>query len=904
MDWFAGIRARLQLFFGRRAAEARMDEEIALHIEMETGRLVREQGRSPEEARRQALVAFGGVERHKAELRDGRGLSWLTGISLDFRLAFRMLMKYPGLTVVGVTGMAVAVALGAAAFGIVYTFVDTSLPLDDGDRVVAIENVDPTSRANGGRRTHLHDLAIWREELTAIDALGAYRTVDRNLIIPGGQPGSARIAEMTASGFRIARVRPLLGRSLLDSDERKGAPPVAVIGHSIWQRRFAGASDIIGRTLQLGATQHTIVGVMPDGFGFPINNRVWTPLQLEPVDFARGEAPIIQVFGRLAPGATLDDARTQLTTIARRLAAEHPDTHSDVRTRVFPYSLSAIDGSAMKWMFHLVQLLISMLLVLIGTNVAILVYARTVGRAGEIAVRSALGASRGRIVAQLFAEALVLSSAAAAVGLVFARFALVQLDAFVTRMFGEQVPFWISFDISLGVVLYAAGLAILAAMIVGVVPALAATRHPVHAGLQQLGIGGSSMRLGRVWTALIVAQVAAAVGVLPVSFELIGFLIGVQTAKPAYATEGLLAASVRLDREGFGTDDFDAYEAQEFRARLRQRQAELVRRLEAEPGVENVVLMDGLPGGDGGVRIEIDRPSAERDTAADSAPRIHSVAHDRVDPDYFDVFEIPLLAGRRFGAADVSASANVAIVSRAFAERILGGDPLGRSVRRVVEPDENDPTTARSEPWYEIVGVVGNVTNAYGDGTVRMYQPLLPGAAHPVRLVIRVQGADAASFAGRLREVGLALDPMLRLGDVRALDAGVNDNATLLRWAFLGIVGVTTSVLLLSAAGIYALMSFTVTRLRREIGIRSALGARPHLLVGGVLSKAAGQIAVGILVGLVLARMLTHAGGNLDYPVLRLLLVAAFMMVVGMVAAFGPARRALRIQPTEALRSE
>src|SRR5688572_14483868 len=245
MRWLHAARARARLLFARRAAESRMDEEIRFHLEMETARLAREERLAPEEARRRALVAFGGVERHREEMRDGRGLAWLGGLALDLRLGLRMLAKYPGLTLVGVLGMAVAVAIGAVSFGILYSLIGTTLPLDEGERIVAIQNIDARASVEGDA-THLHDLAVWREALPAVGELGAYRTVDRNLITPEGPSEPVRVAEMTASGFRIARVPPLLGRYFNDEDERRGAPPVVVIGHGVWQGRFAGAPDVVG----------------------------------------------------------------------------------------------------------------------------------------------------------------------------------------------------------------------------------------------------------------------------------------------------------------------------------------------------------------------------------------------------------------------------------------------------------------------------------------------------------------------------------------------------------------------------------------------------------------------------------------------------------------------------------
>lgn len=557
MSWVDQTRTRLRLLLAPRGTESRMDEEFRFHIEMETERLVREAGLDPQEARRRALVAFGGVEKHKEALRDGRGLAWLTGMSLDLRIGLRMLVKYPGLSLVGVLGMAVAVAIGAVSFNVIYTFIDPTLPLDEGDRVVAIQNLNP--RLNDeDRRTHLHDLATWREALQAVEELGAYRTIDRNLIAREGRPESVRIAEMTASGFRVARVPPLVGRYFDEEDQRRGAPAVVVIGYDVWQSRFAGEPDVVGRTLQLGSTLHSVIGVMPQGFAFPVNNRIWTPLRLDPLDFERGQAPGIDVFGRLAPSATLDDVQTQLTMIGQRLAADHPETHQHIRPRVLPYPRAFLDSPELAWVFHLVQLLVTMLLVVVGTNVAVLVHARTTTRTGEIAVRSALGASRGRVVAQLFAEALVLSAAAAAVGLVAAWFTLRRLDALASRIGPGQLPFWMDFGLSPGVVLYVAGLVVLGAVIVGVVPALRATRRHVHAGLQQLGPGRSGMRLGRTWTALIVAQVAVTVAILPWAIVGVDSWLRHRMAGPGFPAAEFLTARLYVDREHAASDDSGA----------------------------------------------------------------------------------------------------------------------------------------------------------------------------------------------------------------------------------------------------------------------------------------------------------------------------------------------------------
>jgi predicted permease len=880
-----------------------MTAEFAFHLDMEVDRLVRDHGLEPNEARRRAMAAFGGVENHKEALRGDRGLAWLAGMSLDLKLGLRMMVKYPGLTVTSILGLSVAVAIGAAAFGMIRNFIAGSLPLDDGERIVAIQNLNRGSD-DRGRPLHLHDLTTWRADLQAVGTIGAYRTLDRNLITQQGRPEPVRIAEMTASGFRIARVPPLLGRYFNEEDERKGAPPVVVIGYNVWLNRFAKDSAVIGRTIRLGATPYVVIGVMPDGFAFPINNKIWTPLKLDPADYERGKAPAIYVFGRLASGATLDDAQKQAETIALRLASAYPATHARVRTWVTMYARVFVEQPQVAWAFYLAQVLVTMLLVVIGTNVAILVYARTASRIGEIAVRTALGASRRRIVAQLFAEALVLTTTASALGLVGAWFALREVGTYVTQVGGDQTPFWWKFEISPGAVLYVIGLAVLAAAIVGVLPALKATQRRVHLTLQHLGSGGSGIRLGRTWAVLIVAQVAVAVALLPV----VVYGVVVQATRnqapagPEIPTKDWVTASLRLDREAVGTDDFPAND-RTYSTRYAAVVAEMIRRVRAEPGVADVILASAAPGEDRRAEFEVD--------TRDTVPVTNLAGAGRVGVDFFRAFGVPVFAGRGFQASDVSTTPNVVIINQSFVKAFFAGaDPLGRRVREAARGRDGDPGATPAGPWSEIVGVVADFPSKEAEMVPiapRLYRPLDPQTADDVTIAVRVKGAMPATFGGRLREVAVAVDPMLRLAEVRVLDKAQSLEKVANRYVVIAVTLVTLSVILLSSAGIYALMSFTIARRRREIGIRAALGAGPRRVLAGVLRKAAGQIAIGIVIGTVVAAGMLQGmeGGKGDSQGFLVVLgVAVFMTAVGVAAALGPARRALRIQPTEALRTD
>ncbi|HEX2203803.1 MAG TPA: ABC transporter permease, partial [Longimicrobium sp.] len=323
MRWTKRWAKRLRALVRRDAVERELDEELAFHLEMEVEKNLRA-GMDPAEARRRAAIAFGGVEKFKEEVRETRFLGWVAGLSLDFKLGLRMLRKYPGLALVGGLATAFAIGVGAAAFEVVTQVAHPTLPLPGGDRIVGLRNWDAEKSRVEDRA--LHDFAAWREGLRTVEELGAFRSVARNLAVDGAAPVPAGVAEISAAGFRVARVAPLLGRALVEADEAPGAPPVVVIGHDVWRARFGGDPGVVGKTLRLDGAPATVVGVMPEGFGFPVAHELWTPLRLRALDFPRGRGPEVQLFGRLAPGASLREAKAELATLGRRAAADSPQT--------------------------------------------------------------------------------------------------------------------------------------------------------------------------------------------------------------------------------------------------------------------------------------------------------------------------------------------------------------------------------------------------------------------------------------------------------------------------------------------------------------------------------------------------------------------------------------------------
>ena len=873
-------------------AERELAREIRSHLQLLEDRFLA-QGLSADEARFAAQRAFGGIEQAKEHQRDARSFRWIDDSRVDFKLGARMLKKYPGLSIVGGIGLAAAIAIGASAFAFFYAYIYSTLPIDEGDRVVAIENWN-VARNNEERRS-LHDLVAWRRALRTVEELSAFRTIGRNLIVPGGAIEPVQIAEITASAFTLARVAPILGRFLVAEDELPGAPPVVVIGHDVWQSRFASDRAVVGRNLRLGGSVHTIVGVMPDGFKFPVNHSYWVPLRIDLAAYGRGQGPAVFIFGRLARGAELGDAQAEVKTVGDRSAVQFPDTHATLEPRVMPYAHPIMDIQGITgWWFAMTQAVMSLLLVIVSVNLAILVYARTATRQGEIAVRAALGASRRRIVGQLFIESLVLSSAAAGVGLLLTRFGL-RAGHQLMQLEGGSLPYWIDFGVPAAGYLYVAALTIGSAVISGVLPALRATGRRVQHTLRELG-GSSGMRLGPTWTALIVAQVALTVAGLPIAISMGWGEMRAGTTRPAFAAERYLAAPFRLDAEPPAAVDAAQYH-RDFAIRFEKLRADLVARVEAEAAVADVTTASMAPGDELSQRIEVDRAAD-----ASAAP---TVAVNRVAEDFFDVFDAPMLTGRRLTTAD--AGGDAVVVNRAFVQRVLGnGTALGRRIR-YREPGGTGPVAVSSEQWFEIVGVVSDLqTNAIDPALVdaNVFHMLDRQQASGLTLIVRTRGGDAGAFAERLRSILTTLDPTARITPRPMLELYRQmDLAVRLMTLVIGLI--TLSVLLLSAAGIYALMSFTVSQRKKEIGIRAAMGADAKRLLISIFSRAAGQLGAGVAAGMMFAVLLdTATGGDaLGQAGLTVLPVIAIVMVgVGLMAAFGPARRGLRLQPTEALR--
>ena len=906
---------RLITFFRSGRADADLTREIDAHLQLLEEQFIA-RGMSADDAHYAARRAFGGqLEQTKERQRDARSFRVLDQWWLDVKLAIRMLVRFPGLTLVSVLGMSVAITIAAGGFSIFGMLLNPTLPLHEGDRIVSLQNWD-VANTNAEQRS-LHDFVTWRDSLTAVEDVGAFRQVGRNLIIPGVQPEVVAVVEISASGFRVTRVAPLLGRYLLDDDEREGAPPVVVIGHEVWKTRFMSDPAIIGRPLQLGSTTHTIVGVMPEGFVFPIQHHYWVPFIAQPERHERLSGPAIYIFGRLAPNATIETAQAEIATVGQQTSARFPATHQQLRPQVLPYtySFSDMDDPENALAIRIMQYLVSLLLVIVCINVAILVYARTATRHAEIAVRSALGAGRKRIVAQLFIEALALSVLSAVLALGMVEVGLQQVHAALLEI-EDDLPFWMDLHLSTDAVVYTFFLAVIAAAIVGVVPALKATGPHVEHRLKDVSAGGGAgMRLGRMWTGLIVAQVAIAVALLPTTVYHAWYGATYGSYDPRIPADEILTAQLVLDAGEVSTADAT------FRSRFLDRQQALAQRLAAEPQVSDVTFASHHVGQEARAWIEAEgmqTPTERADYRVELGSTLgYGVRINNVDDKWFEAFGVPLLAGRTFSGSDVAGGATPVIVNRRFVDDVLDNQSaVGRRIRYVgISGQRTRPSADGAaegivlDRWYEIVGVVDDVHDRGDSSTPNaiVYHPLTGGSSYPALISIRVRHGDPIALSGRLRELSAAIDPNLQLRNVSRMDDLLRLDQSMFRLIATGLVVLTLSVVILSAAGIYALMSCTVEQRRKEIGIRAALGADSRRILGAIFARASLQLGSGAVIGAAVAMLLENAsGGELMAGHGRVILpiVSALMIAVGLLAAWSPARRGLSIHPIDTLRTE
>jgi len=805
----------------------------------------------------------------------------MTGLLRDLRVAARSLSRHPGLASLAIVALALGIGLTGAMFSIVHGAL-RELPFAESQRLIHLER-NNLAQDIESMEVPILDLLDWRQAQTSFEALAAFYTGTANMAGDGQRPERFEAAFISPQAFPMLRVEPALGRWFRAEEEGPAAAPVAILGYALWQERFAGDPDVLGRTVRINSEPHTVIGVMPEGFEFPIAQELWLPLRLDPAEYPRGsdEQTTLEVFGRLRDGVSLDQAALEMATVAQRLAREYPDSNAGVGSVLKPYTEEYVGEEPRQLLWTMLVAVFGVLLIACA-NVANLLLARAALRTREVAVRSALGAGRGRLLLGFLAEAAVLAAAGVVAGLALA---WVGIAAFNRAIANTDPPFWIDIKLAPTELAFVVGLGLVAALFAGLVPALQGSGAGFNAVLKDESRGSSSLRLGRFGKALVVAEVALSCGLLVAAGLMIQSVVNLRTLDYGFAAEEVLVARLGL----FENDYPDEVVRQRFFDEVTERLATL-------PGVETAALTTAPPGaGTGGDEVEIEG----RDYARPQDVPVTRRA--LVTPGFFATYGSAVEVGRDFGPQDRQGAPPVVIVNRSFVRRQLNGeDPLGRRVR-LGGPEGG-------EPWRTIVGVAPDlVMGGWNEDSEQdgLYVPLAQSDARFVTLGVRTAG-DPLALADAVRHEVNQVDPDLPLYWVDSLAGLIASN----NWHY-NVFGTLFMVfgfaaLFLATVGLYGVMAFSVSRRTHEVGVRMALGAQTGQVVRLMFRQGATQLALGLLIGLGLALALSRA---MVVALFRVepweprifLLVVALLAVTGAAACLLPARRAARVDPVVAL---
>jgi predicted permease len=829
----------------------------------------------------------------------------------DVRIGLRILLREKGFCALAVVVLALGICGVTTMFSVVNGIMLRGFSFPNSARMVSVSFIDPTSRNFFGQNGQVSpmDFEEVRPKQQSFELMTAYISGATVNVTYEGGPRRYTGAYVTDTFLRILGISPVMGRDFRPEDNQPGAEKVALIGYGVWQRDFGGTPDIVGKALKINGTPATIVGVMPQGFAFPVNDEWWVPLFREyPVrerSDTRGTNP--SVLALLKPGVSLDQANAEMTTVARQLADAYPDTNKQFNTgRVEPllktYTPLPLRGTLVTMLAFCAGVL------LIGCfNVMNMQFARATLRARELAIRSSLGASRSRLVLQMLTESLLLTVAGAAIGVGLAYYCTDLLNTTV-RNFDFPPPSWMTFDIDGPVLAFSLISMFAAAIVSGLLPAWMASRANVAAVLKEGGRGGTSRGTRLVMRGLVGFQVVVT------SVLLIGSLLQMQSIRHqqtidyGYDTDGVMTARMGLMDGDYPTNDarklfFDR----------------LVRELGSHQEFEAVALTNRFRmvfSGSGPVEIEGREYKDKKDRL--------NANFEQVTPGYFDAIGQTLVEGRRFQDDDLDTKLPVAIVNAAFGRKHFGNEsPLGRRFRAL------DGNSLQPGPWRTVVGVVRtvrmlppfNIPNVDETGFyVPFYsQPAGPGKVDEgvsqfATVIVKPRGGmQAETLINSMRREVARVDPNLPLYFVgtarRQIDGFVSQNRIVA--IMFGIFGIVATIM--AAAGIYGVMSFSVSQRTQELGVRMALGADRRRILGMVLRQGSIVTAVGVSIGVLITLGLVVAVGDGMQAVLFgvsprdpliYASVAALVTLISLAASFVPARRATLVDPMIALRAE
>ncbi len=813
----------------------------------------------------------------------------LDNMMKDIRLALRGLLRRPGAALIAIVALALGIGLTTGMFSIVNGVILKGLPVEDPHELMALNRINPSQGPNR-LITRVHDYTDMAERQTTFEGLAAYEITTFNLGSGEGPPDFINGANVTTNTFRLLRTVPVLGREFVDEDDLVGAQPVALIGYRFWQDRFDGARDVLGRTVRLDGRPTEIVGIMPDGFEFPFNQQLWRPLPAADLSLERGSGPSLLAFGRLSDGVSEAQAQNDLSRIMGQLAVEYPDTNEGMNVVIGPYVQELI-GYQVPGLLYTMLGAVFLVLLIACANVANLLLARASLRSKEVALKTALGASRSRVVFQLLADSAVIAVLGGVLGLGIAQIAISAFNQSLTS-FPQGVPFWFAIELDTAVLLFVLLLTVGASLLSGVIPAIRASRTDVNDILKDDSRGTSSLNIGRLSRGLVVVEVAFSFALLVSAGLMVKSVTNLANVDYPFDGENVFTATLSLPPTDYPGDD----ERLQLFDQLRER-------LNSEPTVISASINNELPmAGFGNGRFEVENQSYRGDSDYPSA-RIGSI-----DPAYFETLSTSVVEGRAFEPSDDGRSMPVAIVNKKFAQEYFPGESaLGRRVRlrRVTQASGDAPERL---DWYTIVGVAPDFY-LEGDAFVlapeAIYLPLAQRATSVVNLMVHTRG-DPLQITSRAREIVAELDADLPISQVNTLTQTIRSGTI-----FFNIFGVMFTIfgaaaLFLASVGLYGVLSFNVNQRQHELGLRLALGASRLRVVRLILGQTGLQLTIGMAIGLGLSILL---GRGLSFVLFGvdaadgsvLAGVAALLSLTGLLACLVPVRRATRVDPMVAM---
>jgi len=890
MRWFYILPLRIRTLFRRSRVEQELSEELCFHLE----KLIEDKvakGMTPEEGCYAALRELGGVEQIKEECRDMRRPNYLESSIQDLRYGLRMLAKNPGFTAVAVLTLALGIGANTAIFSVVDAVVLRPLPYKDPDRLVMVKERIPLVTPEP-IPVCAPDVVQFQRQNQVFESVAAFRSGQFDLS-GEGEPERITAERVNASLFSLLGVQPLVGRAFT-ADEDQPGHSLAILSYALWKRRFGANPDAVGRTVRLDRQAYTVIGVMPRSFVFPLRGMdqgdaadVFVPMAFTRDELSdEGDNFNYSVLARLKPGIGLARANADADTIAYRILQTYPPQFRDrIKLGAVALPLSGQVVGGVRTLLLLLLGAVGFVLLIACANIANLVLTRAAHRQREIAVRLALGAGRLRLLRQLAAENLLLALAGAGLGLVLA-FAIMQG---LVRWMPVNIPRVHAIGLDLAVLAFTLTLAVLAGLVFGVVPALAASRTDLNSTLKE---GGRSAQQGpqhhHLRSVLVVAEVALSLVLLVGAGLLVRSFERVLATQPGFQPEHILTASLSLPEA--------LYKQEQIRSFYR----DLMARLQELPGVKAVGASTDLP-----LQAGWNHVFTPEGYQTPHGAGLNVCYHSVILGDYLRTMGVPLLRGRYFTEQDTPASTAVLIVSESLAKRYWPNlDPIGKRLHW--GPPES------KDAWLTIVGVVGDVKQGPLDAptiqhTYESYaQHDVP--ANTLNVAVRAAG-DPASLASALRAAVWGLDRQLAVADVRTMSQVISESTAPRRFNLCLLLAFAALAVALAGIGIYGVLSYSVAQRTHEIGIRMALGAQRGEVLRLVVGQGLLHLGLGIAIGIAGALALTRFLASLLYEVratdpVTFVAVSAILTGIALLASYVPARRATKVDPMVALRYE